>query len=628
MKARQIEGAGDSFKSFVDDMDKAVESMGPASDKLKGAKWQDALAPEQKALQYLLRAEATFRDIQVAFGSRGGRGGGGGGGGGNGATRDLEGLFDLELDTEKNQYESSRMTQSADQRQRSIDEALQKLEELARRQQELAQQQRQNQQQTSQQRWQQEMLRREAEDLQRQMEQLSRADNGQLSRNGQPSQQGQQSSGARGADSQQLRQTLDRLQQAVGDMRQAASSQQAGTPQGEAEARRAADRLKEAQQTLSGLRSQEAGGKVEDLARQAEDLARRQQDFEGQMRRAYGPKSQPVTREQAEQLAGQKEGEIQDLKQLEQDMQNAVRDLMATERKTSTKLREALSDMQQAELPRDMQRNADWIRRGMGDYAVMSESMITQGLNDLRDQLKQVQQSMAAAGKDAKPGPGQDDKTMEQALTNVERLRQQLEQLQAQRGQPGQRGGQQGQQGGQPGQQGQGGQQAGQQGQGGQQGGQYGGQNNGPYGGNRWNGGPGGPDGPWMGGYYGSYDPRNYPNGPVRPEDFQNTYRNTLQSLRQLEQQAGADPNMLKDIQTLMRDLQRLDPYTYANDPLLAERIHAALMSGVEQVEMELRRKVDESTGNGSVRSPGGETVPQGYADAVAEYFRRLSKSK
>ena len=126
MKARSIQGAGDSFKSFVTDMDKAVESMGPASDKLKGAKWQDALAPEQKALQYLLRAEATFRDIQVAFGGRGGRGGGGGGGG-NGATRDLEGLFDLELDTEKNQYESGRMTQSADQRQRAIDDALQKL---------------------------------------------------------------------------------------------------------------------------------------------------------------------------------------------------------------------------------------------------------------------------------------------------------------------------------------------------------------------------------------------------------------------------------------------------------------------------------------------------------------------
>ena len=32
--------------------------------------------------------------------------------------------------------------------------------------------------------------------------------------------------------------------------------------------------------------------------------------------------------------------------------------------------------------------------------------------------------------------------------------------------------------------------------------------------------------------------------------------------------------------------------------------------------------------GNGSVRSQGGEAVPQGYAEAVAEYFRKLSKSK
>src|SRR5205823_5182884 len=140
MKARQLEGAGDSFKSFVKDMEQAVEAMGPASDKLKIAKWQDALMPEQKALQYLMRAESTFRDIQVAFGRQGG------GGGGGGAGRDLEGLFDLELDTEKNQYESNQRAQSsAQQRQQEIDEMLQKLKQLSQRQQELADQQRRNQ---------------------------------------------------------------------------------------------------------------------------------------------------------------------------------------------------------------------------------------------------------------------------------------------------------------------------------------------------------------------------------------------------------------------------------------------------------------------------------------------------
>jgi hypothetical protein len=43
---------------------------------------------------------------------------------------------------------------------------------------------------------------------------------------------------------------------------------------------------------------------------------------------------------------------------------------------------------------------------------------------------------------------------------------------------------------------------------------------------------------------------------------------------------------------------------------------------------MELRRKVEDTAGNGSVRSSGGEKIPQGYADAVYEYRRKLSKSK
>ena len=142
----------------------------------------------------------------------------------------------------------------------------------------------------------------------------------------------------------------------------------------------------------------------------------------------------------------------------------------------------------------------------------------------------------------------------------------------------------------------------------------------GGYRGGYYNGNPNG--GPW----FGNGDPRY---GAVRPEDFQNNYTQTLQTLRQLEQQAqGDDPAMVKDLQTLIRDMQRLNPYTYANDPLLSERIQATLMGGVEQVEMELRRKVEETNGTGSVRSPGGDKVPQGWEGSVAEYFRKLSKTK
>jgi hypothetical protein len=113
----------------------------------------------------------------------------------------------------------------------------------------------------------------------------------------------------------------------------------------------------------------------------------------------------------------------------------------------------------------------------------------------------------------------------------------------------------------------------------------------------------------------------------VNPQDFQQTYRNAMQSLQQLQQQMRDDPNTARDIQGLMRDLREFDPFTRSNDPLLAERIQAAL-AGVEQVEMELRRKVEDVTGGGSVRSSAGEKVPQGYADKVAEYYRKLGKGK
>src|SRR5207253_10872506 len=70
--------------------------------------WSDALPNEEKALQHLLRAEATFLQITVAFGSRGG----GGGGAGGSAGRDLASLFDLELDTEKKDRKSTRLNSS------------------------------------------------------------------------------------------------------------------------------------------------------------------------------------------------------------------------------------------------------------------------------------------------------------------------------------------------------------------------------------------------------------------------------------------------------------------------------------------------------------------------------------
>ena len=721
MKARQLAGTNAAFESFVKDMEQAVAAMGPASDQLKGQKWNDALGPEQKALQYLLRAEATFRDIQVAFG----RQGGGGGGGQQGAGRDLESLFDLELDKDKNQYETSTQSQS-EQRNKAIDDAMRKLEELARRQQALAEQARNSQ--TPQQRWQQEMLRREAEQLRQQMEQLSRDSQGQQSQQGQQGQQSssgsqsgqagqsgqsgqqsrmqqqaqlsrgqqqqqqqqqrqqQQQQMARGdtsrAQAQQLEQALSRLAEAEramgnassamqngrqqqgqqaqqgqqgqqGQQQQGQQQQQGSGAQGQADARRAAEQLQSAKDVLSRMREQENGDAMSNIAREANRLAQEQSDFDNRMRQKFGsgagaemfqqqnpygyrrrrgpesPDDLPdmgTADQAAKQMADQKDRMANDVARLEQQMQSATRDLMGTNRDAANKLRQALGAAEQEEMPNKMKASAEYLRKGQGSVAVMREAPVTQGLNNLRDQIQQVQGSLAQNGQ----GKGQgDDKQLQAALQQAERLRQELEQMgrgqqpgnqqgqNAQRGQ--QQGNQQGQQAGQ--QQGgqQGGQQAGGQQAGGQQGGQQaGGQQGGQYGGNQYGG--------QIGNRFGGADTTGWGGAFWNPGIARRNYEDAVRDVNRLEGAVRDNPEMLRQLRDLGAMLPRLDPNRYPNGmPRDLEKLWAEAVANIEQVEVMLRRKVEDQQG-GSIRSATPQPPPPGYADAVAEYFRRLSK--
>lgn len=52
--------------------------------------------------------------------------------------------------------------------------------------------------------------------------------------------------------------------------------------------------------------------------------------------------------------------------------------------------------------------------------------------------------------------------------------------------------------------------------------------------------------------------------------------------------------------------------------------INGQVLTAIDEVELMLRRKMNAN--DGSVRSSNPRNVPPGYADAVAEYNRRLSK--
>ena len=630
--ARELSTENQDFQSFTKEMEAAAAEMTPAADKLKNQKWSDALEPENKALQHLSRAMATFRDIQVARGQQGG----GGGGGGADAGRDLANLLDLELDTEKNQYESQQS--SSDRQQQQIDEAMQKLEQLARRQQQLAQQNQNNKQQASvDRRWEQEQLRREAEELRKQLQQMQQQQGqqqGQLSRNGQQSSQssgqaqsGQSKSGQQSASSrqsqQQVQQMLDRLQQAQEDMRASQKAQEQGdAAQANASARRAAERMQEARDMADRMKRQDTAGQLGDLQQRADQLGERQKELENQLKQSYGGNSKDgkggngLNRQQSEQLASELDKNLDELKKLEQDIQRSARDLRATQPDASTKLRDGVGEIQQNDVERRMQYSAEYIRNGRGDQVNQSGWLppVNRAMDSMREGVRQAQQALRDGTQAGAKGNDRD-----QQLAQVESLRRQIEQFARgqqpnQQGQDGKQGGQQ--PGQQPGQAQGKGQQPGQgQGQGG------GNQNGGnQFGGNRFAGGN-------VGGQVGRWNPQGWYDMPDgRRVEPSQVVRDFARDLNDMRQRFKDDPEMARQISDVERALTQANVGD-TSGPVLQERLSRTVLPQLETLEVQMRQKLGEETG-GQVRSAGSERMPDGFRESISEYFRQLGKNK
>ena len=672
MQSRDISSANQEFTDFDKDMQIAASAMAPSADKLKAMQWKDAIPMEQKALQALLRAEATFRKIEVAFGQRGGGGGGGGGNSG----RDLASLFDLELDTEKNQYETAQSSSPAEQREKEIEDALAKLDALARRQEDLANQMH-NPQQSFQERWQQEMLRREAEQLQRQMEQMARNGQGQQGQqsgseqsdsNQQGNSQSQSSSsasgkqsgsqssgspsgGSSGATDQRVQQALNRLGEAANAMKR-----NGGAQQNSEAARQAAERLREATNLMSGTRQHMATNKVDSLAHEASRIQQEERAQAGRIDKlASNQGDQSSTdsstpdldkmmsrRRERDQLAGERQQLSNDLSNLQKNMRDAARSMAPNQPGVAKKLRDALTEMDDADLDNHVQRTADWLRSGINPNSMGTESQIASGLSKLSQQLQQAQKEF---GQGNPTQQAQDPGDQTAALNQVERLRRSIEGMVRQQENGTARQGQNGNnRNGNPGSQpGANGQTASQQG-GGAQGQQTNG-NASQYGGNRAGGDLGnqrrggaspdirtggrGADGTVWGNVntgnntYGG--PGHYQPAPTdasgNPADTEREFTQRMHELNQLRQMVASDPQAAKDVAELTRQMQNLDPSRFPGNPAMVEQMHREVLSAVDKLELQLQRQNLSS----SARAGKPNTIPAGYQESVAEYYRRLS---
>lgn len=609
MASRDLSSTSQQFEEFSKLMTQASEEMGDAAGELKPGKWHQALPPEQKALQSLLRADALFRDIQVAFGSMNG------GGMGSGAQRDLARMFDLELDTSKNQYETGQSPSAASEQQKAIDDAFARLQELAKRQQELAAQA--AQQQPLEQRWQEEQLRREAEQLRRQMEQLAQNSQSQSSSSQNGQQEGSATSGSVGQGSEQnarngkgsgaeaqaraeaMRQATKAMERAEEEMRRAVSEHDRTAEQ------RAGQQIAAAQNALSSMLHQQAGNSLSELSQQAQQIAEAQRDVANRLKQMYGlggakelssslsssggsgempemddpnsprwpysyrrrlwqplPPPRPAS-QQERALATEKEKLAGQLDQLEQQIERQEESLAGTQPGAASKLRKALSEAEEKELALRMQKNAEWIRQGYGNRNLDMEDSVTAGVEQLSRDLRDTEQALNAGSAGAQNGNG--DKASE-ALAQVRSLREQLERAREGQAREGQTQSER---------------QAG--------------------------------SAPQQGAYSDSA------NGQPGGRDVQNA----IDQLSQLRAQLGPSDRML--FGSINGTLGYLHNLSRADAGLLGGRIDRDAVASLERLEAELSRRVRQQQIQGA-RTGSGESAPEKYRDAVAEYFRKLSQ--
>lgn len=450
---------------------------------------------------------------------------------------------------------------------------------------------------------------------------------------------------------QAAQQALDRLRQANDDMRRASSANASA-----ADARRAADRLREATDALGQLQQQDSGSRLNSMAQTAEQLASRQKQQADRVRslisdltsaRTSGQQPKYPSAEEVDKMASDRQQAADDLARLTQQMRNAARELASTQPGASNKLRSAISELDENDLGTRLQRSSDQLRTG--GFSDEAETAMTNDLQKLGQEMRDAARSLGAAQTASR------DADINRAMDNLSRLRDQLSNAmgnpQAGRGQSGQPGGQQAQnrqlqaqqlnRNGQGGQGGQGGQQGGQRAggqQGGQNGGQQGGQNGGPMGdrlagpnGNA-NAGPGGDRNSTV---YGNIDTGNTHiqgqavapyQGPT-PGDNMRDIDQGLSLLNQIRGAVQDDPDARQQLQSLIEGMRHLDPSRFPGNPALVEQMHQQLISGVDALELQLRKQLDASHG-GTIRNADSDKIPAGYKDSVAEYYRKLSGGK
>ena len=393
--AERLNFSDDTYDAAVENLSLAIDQMNLAANELELEQITSALQPEQLALQYILKAEASINRTNISMQQGGG---GGGGGGAQQEREDLRELFEMEMGQLENRYENPN---SAGGGSRQNQEEVNKLEELARRQEALTRAQRnlaRREEQLTE-----EQKRRELERLMRQQEQLSREVAQlaqQLSRGQQSQQQSSSSAGQSQSQSQsqssssasgggQQQQTA--LQRAAQQMQEAAESDSPSIAA--ARSQKALENLREQQRELNEQGERSVNQLAQNLSQRGQQLLQQQRDLQEAIAETSRQQGLGQTRQSV-----RNDERLQDLIEAQQQQQRDLEEiddmLRAIIARGSNEDQRLMSQAQAASrelrpIQEEMQTSSRVLRNGMVNLAVDIEE-------EIENQMQELAQSLAA----------------------------------------------------------------------------------------------------------------------------------------------------------------------------------------------------------------------------------------
>lgn len=428
-RARISIDSDERVKTFVESLERAASVMDPAAEYLQRFKLQAAVPVEQQALQQLLRAEAAFREVQVSMQQNGSDGGG------SEAARNFTEMFELEMDLEKNQYESQSQL-SMQNSQKDLDEAIRKLKELAQRQERLAQE-RNQQARAQEQRWKQEQLRREAEDLRRRLAEMNQQQQQPSSQQASNAQGGERES-ERGRDQRgnsshtnQVAQALESVNRALEDMQSANSGAQDDPERAQRSASNASRNLRQALRQIDRPETSTLDRTLDQFAARTQQLRSDQRKIENDLHDAIAEASRSsqrmssrgaIDQRRAQQLAQSKQQMADQLTALQRDMRNAVHEHRAQAPDTTRRLSEIVRDVEDSDVMYRLNRSAAEIYYGRAREAAPREGLISDSLETLEQELREA---AALAAREKRSIPNQ--AAPQELLAEVAELRRALQ---------------------------------------------------------------------------------------------------------------------------------------------------------------------------------------------------------